>query len=180
MQHFLPNGQQLVIRRPSVKDAAACLHCFLQLTKETDFLLYTHEEARTFDLPSEEAFIKAYEHNPDNLFLVAEVDGMVVGSVSLNQSRFRKQHHMALLGIAVLHKYWNMGIGRRLLTAAIRWAEEHPKITTIHFDVLATNERAIQLYRNFNFSEHGRMPGGIHQPDGSMVDLVIMSKRIKP
>jgi ribosomal protein S18 acetylase RimI-like enzyme len=57
--------------------------------------------------------------------------------------------------------------------------EEHPHITTIHFEVLATNERAIQLYRNFNFIEHGRIPQGLRQPDGNRVDLVVMSKQIK-
>ena len=179
MQHFLPNGKKLLIRVPEVSDAQACLDCFLQLTQETDFLLYTHEEAKRFDLAAEEAFIRSYRDHPDNLFLIAEVDGAVVGTLSLNQARFLKQKHMALLGVAVLHKYWNMGIGRRLLTAAIRWVEEHAHITTIHFEVLATNERAIQLYRNFNFIEHGRIPQGLRQPDGNWVDLVVMSKQIK-
>ncbi|MGX5818533.1 N-acetyltransferase family protein [Chitinophaga lutea] len=180
MRHYLPNGQQLVIRRPSVTDASACLQCFHQLTRETDFLLYTHTEAKAFDLQKEEAFIQAYQHHPDNLFLIADVEGTVAGTVSLNQDRFAKQHHRALLGIGVLHRYWNMGIGRRLLTAAIRWAEEHPVISIIYFEAMVTNERAIQLYRNFNFSEHGRIPNAIRQPDGTMVDLVAMSKQIKP
>lgn len=180
MRHFLPNGKQLVIRPPQVADAQACLTTFQTVTRETDFLLFTHEESLRFDLPKEEAFIRSYLDNPNNLFLVADVEGEIAGMVSLNQGRTRKQHHMALLGIAVLHKYWNMGIGRRLLTAAIRWAEAHPRIAIIHFEVLATNERAIQLYRNFNFTEHGRIPQGIIQPDGTTVDLVVMSKRIKP
>lgn len=180
MQHFLPNGQQLVIRRPVVADAAAVLKCFHQLTEETDFLLFTPGEARTIDLEKEEQFIASYLHNPDNLYLVADVEGEITGTLSLNQGTFTKQHHRALLGIAVLHRYWNMGIGRRLLTAAIRWAEAHPKIAVIHFEALATNERAIQLYRNFNFVEHGRIPNGIQQPNGQLVDLVAMSKQIKP
>ena len=180
MRHFLPNGKQLIIRPPQVMDAQACLTTFQTVTRETDFLLYTHEESLQYNLAKEEAFIRAYIDNPNNLFLVADVEGEIAGMVSLNQGRTRKQHHMALLGIAVLHKYWNMGIGRRLLTSAIRWAEGHPRIAVIHFEVLANNERAIQLYRNFNFTEHGRIPGGIIQPDGSLVDLVVMSKRIKP
>lgn len=180
MRHFLPNGKQLLIRPPQLRDAQGCLDCFLQLTQETDFLLYTHAEAKAFDLPAEEAFIASYVNHPNHLFLVADVEGEIAGSLTLNQNRFVKQQHMALLGIAVLHKYWNMGIGRRLLTAAIRWVEDHPVIAVIHFEVLSTNERAIQLYRNFNFTEHGRIPQGIRQPDGSWADLVVMSKRIKP
>ena len=180
MQHFLPNGQQLTIRRPEVADAAAVLACFQQLTRETDFLLFSPEEAMAIDLKQEEAFISAYLRHPDNLYLVADVEGEIVGTLSLNQGHFAKQHHRALLGIAVLHRYWNMGVGRRLLTTALRWAEAHPKIAIIHFEALATNERAIQLYRNFNFVEHGRIPNGIQQPNGQLVDLVAMSKQIKP
>lgn len=180
MRHFLPNGKQLEIRPAEINDAKGCLECFLQLTQETDFLLYTRAEAEIYDVAAETVFIASHLDHPGHLFLVADVEGEIVGSLTLQQHKFRKQHHIAMLGIAVLHKYWNMGIGRRLLTAAIRWVEEHPVIAVIYFEVLSTNERAIQLYRNFNFTEHGRIPQGIRQPDGSWVDLVVMSKRFKP
>lgn len=180
MRQFLPNGQRLDIRSPSTADAAACLACFRQVTGETDFLLYTHEEALAFDIPAEEDFIRSYIEHPDHLYLIADVEGEVAGSLTLNSSKFRKQRHMALLGMAVQHKFWNMGIGRRLMTAAIRWVEQHPEIAVIHFEVLANNERAIQLYRNFNFTENGRMPNAIRQPDGSLADLVSMSRQFKP
>ena len=179
MRHFLPNGQQLVIRQPGIADATGCLACFQQFTGETDFLLFTREEAMKMDLKEEEAFIRSYLERPENLLLVADVEGEIAGIFSLNRSRYKKQYHMALMGLAVLHKYWNMGIGRRLLTAGIRWAENHPQLTTIHFEVLANNERAIQLYRNFNFVEHGRIPKGIRQPNGEWVDLIVMSKNLK-
>lgn len=65
------------------------------------------------------------------------------------------------------------------MTAMLRWAEIHPTITIIHFNVMAGNENAIQLYRNFDFVECGRLPGGICQPDGSYVDLIMMYKKVK-
>lgn len=180
MRHFLPTGQSLEIRPAQLHDAQACLDFFRQLTQETDFLLYTHVEALAFDIEAEEAYIRNYLSSSNSLFLVAMVDGAVAGALSLDPNRFRKQQHMVTLGLGVLHKYWNMGIGRRLMTSAERWVEEHPFIRMIRFEVLATNEKAIQLYRKFNYTEHGRIPQGIRQPDGSWMDLLIMSKSLKP
>lgn len=180
MRHFLSTGQQLEIRSPQVSDAQACLAYFQQLTQETDFLLYTRAEAAEYDLKAEEDYIRNYLHQSNHLFLIALVDNIVIGALVLDQSRFRKQQHTATLGIGILHQYWNLGIGRRLMTFAERWVEEHPVIGMIRFEVLATNERAIQLYRNFNYTEHGRIPQGVRQPDGSWADLLVMSKRIKP
>jgi len=179
MRHFLPNGQELLIRPANAADAPALLANFKQITKETDFLLSTPSEAQTTDLRAEQRFIESFGDNRQHLLLVAETGGQIVGTVSVRQGAFRKQQHMGEMGIAVQHAYRNLGIGRRLMTAMLRWAEAHPFITTIYFNVMANNEKAIQLYRNFDFMECGRLPGGIHQPDGSYVDLIMMYKKIK-
>ncbi|WP_298736293.1 GNAT family N-acetyltransferase [uncultured Chitinophaga sp.] len=179
MRHFLSNGQVLLIRPASEADAPALLANFRQITLETDFLLSTPAEAQAIDLHAEQQFIASFGDNTRHLLLVAEAGGQIVGSVSVRQGGFRKQHHMGEMGIAVQHAYRNLGIGRRLMTAMLRWAEAHPFITIIYFNVMANNEKAIQLYRNFDFMECGRLPGGIHQPDGSYSDLVMMYKKIK-
>lgn len=155
------------------------LECFRQLTMETDFLLYSQAEAMRFSIRDEEDFIRQYLLQPRHLLLLAEVEGQITGSIAINQSRFEKQSHLGELGIAILRSHWNLGIGRRLMTAAIRWAIEHPSMEIIHFGVLANNEKAIQLYRNFGFLECGRLPQAAKTIDGSYVDLITMAKRIK-
>ncbi|UYQ93223.1 GNAT family N-acetyltransferase [Chitinophaga horti] len=179
MQQFLPNGSTLIIRRPTLEDAPALLEIFRQMTRESDFLLYTHAEAMKFGLRDEEDFIRQYLLQPRHLLLLAEANGQIVGSITINQGRQQKQAHLGELGIAVLRDWWNMGIGRRLMTAALRWVEEHAEIEIVHFSVFANNEKAIQLYRNFGFLECGRMPQGVKGTDGQFIDLITMSKRIK-
>lgn len=179
MRHFLPNGQELLIRPANTEDALALLANFQQITRETDFLLSTPSEAQAIDLRAEQRFIQSFGDNSQHLLLVAETGGQIVGTVSVRQGGFRKQHHVGEMGIAVQHAYRNLGIGRRLMTAMMRWAEAHPSITTIYFNVMANNEKAIQLYRNFDFMECGRLPGGIRQPDGSYADLIMMYKKVK-
>ncbi|HEY8916016.1 MAG TPA: GNAT family protein [Chitinophaga sp.] len=179
MHHFLPNGQELLIRPAKPEDAPALLDCYRQTTKETDFLLNTPAEAQAMTLASERSFIQFFGDNSRHLLLLAEVGGQIVGSVTVKQSSFHKQRHLGEFGIAVQHAYWNLGIGRRLMTAMMRWAVQHPEITIIHFNVLANNEKAIQLYRNFDFTEYGRQPQAIWQPDGTFVDLIMMCKTVK-
>lgn len=179
MQHFLPNGQSLEIRKPELDEAAALMHCLQQMTRESEFLLHTPEEALAMDVASERAFIKSYLDQPQHLLLVAMVDGFIVGYLTVTQGRFYKQVHTGEMGIAILRNYWNLGIGRRLMTTMLRWAEEHPGIEIIYFQVFAHNEKAIQLYRNFNFVESGRLPNGIRLKDGRRIDLVTMYKNVK-
>lgn len=179
MHHFLSNGQGLELRRAVPDDAPALLAYFRQLLTETDFLLFTREEADRWTEAGERAFIDIFskEHH---LLMLALADGQLVGSLTIRQQPSRKEGHVGQLGIAVLHAYWNMGIGRRLMTAAQRWAEEHNEIEILQLSVVSQNERAIQLYRNFGYVEYGRMPKGIKQPDGSYSDNILMLKRVKP
>ena len=178
MQHFLPNGQSLEIRPAVRTDASFMLAYYRKLNKETDFLLFTPRETENLDLESEREFIDSYNRT-DDLLLVAVSAGQLIGSVSVRQGNVWKQGHIGQLGIGVLHEFWNMGIGRRLMTAAVRWVEQHREIEIISLNVFSTNERAIQLYRNFGFTEYGRMPQGVRQEDGSYGDTILMSKRIK-
>jgi RimJ/RimL family protein N-acetyltransferase len=179
MQHFLPNGQVLLVRPATLEDASAQLALYQQLTKETDFLLMTGQESAAITLADEQAFMRTFCNNARHLFLLAEINGRLAGNVSVKQSGYDKEKHIGQLGIAVLHEYWNMGIGRRLMTAALRWAEKHEELEIIHFNVFANNERAIQLYRNFGFMEYGRLQEAFKLADGTYGDSIFMSKRIK-
>ncbi|HVI46929.1 MAG TPA: GNAT family N-acetyltransferase [Chitinophaga sp.] len=179
MRHFLPNGSELTIRLPRISDAAGLLDNFQRMTKEGDFLLFSHAEAMDLDLHSEEDFIGTHLDNPDQLMLIAEVSGLIVGSVTVNNSGYSKKKHTAEMGIAVEHAWSNLGIGRRLMTAMIRWAEEHPDLQVLFLNVFSSNEKAMQLYRNFGFLECGRLPQGIQLRPGAYADLVTMYRRVK-
>ncbi|WP_343671417.1 GNAT family N-acetyltransferase [Chitinophaga sp.] len=180
MQHFLPNGQILELRQAVPDDAPVLLSYFRQLISETDFLLYTRQEAAAWTVEEERDFILSFSKEANDLLLIAFAGNQLIGTLSIRQNTFWKEAHLGNLGIGVLHSYWNMGIARRMMTAGTRWAEQHPELEIIQLSVVANNERAIQLYRNFGFMEYGRMPKGTRQPDGSYVDNILMSKRVKP
>lgn len=180
MKHFLPTGDELIIRPPEIKDAAALLASFQRLTRETDYLLFTQKESLELDLASEEDYIQSYLDNPNQLLLVATVKGRIIGSINVNHSGLHKKAHIAEMGIAVESQWNNMGIGRRLITAMLRWAEERPGLHMVSLHVFSPNEKAMQLYRNFGFMECGRLPQAILLKNGDYADLVTMYRQIKP
>lgn len=179
MKHFLPTGDELIIRRPEHNDAAGLLASFQRLTRETDYLLFTRSESMELDVASEEDYIQSYLDNPNQLLLVAVVQGRIIGSINVNHSGLYKKAHTAEIGIAVEKQWNNMGIGRRLLTAMLRWAESRDNLRMVYLHVFSTNEKAMQLYRNFGFMECGRLPNAILQKDGNYVDLVTMYLELK-
>jgi RimJ/RimL family protein N-acetyltransferase len=179
MQHFLPNGQVLIIRPAVTDDAPQLLSYFRQVVSETDFILMTPPEAATLTVADEAAFIRSLADDTHHLHLLALTAGKVVGAITVKQPDITKEAHLGQLGIAVLHEYWNMGIGRRLITAAMRWAEQHRDLEIIHLSVFSNNERAIQLYRNFGFLEYGRLLQGVRHLDGTYGDTILMSKKIR-
>jgi len=180
MKHFLPNGDELIIRPPGINDAAALLASFQRLTRETDYLLFTQKESLELDVASEEDYIQSYIDNPYQLLLVALVKDRIIGSINVNHSGLQKKGHTAEMGIAVESQWNNMGIGRRLITAMLRWADEQSWLRLIYLHVFSPNEKAMQLYRNFGFMECGRLPQSIRQKNGTYADLVTMYRQIKP
>lgn len=57
------------------------------------------------------------------------------------------------IGISILKEYWGMGLGTILLEEAIIWATENARFSTLVLDVLAGNQRAINLYQKMGFQE---------------------------
>ena len=176
MHYFLANGQELIIREPEPSDAAALLNYFQQAVQDSDFLMTTPDEARQHTLRTEQDFIRSFRAHPYNLYLVAVVQQQIVATLSVTRGNRSKIEHTAEFGIAVIRPYWNMGIGRRLMTQMFRWLSSHPQIKLLYCKVMANNERAIHLYQSFGFVEQGRLSRFLRQPSGEYVDLIYFTK----
>lgn len=179
MRYLLANGQHLRIRDAKTDDAAALLQMFQQAVKESDYLMTTPAEAVKLTLEQEMEFIAAYHKNANQLFLIADVEGTVAGTLSVTQGKLKKQHHVGEFGIVVLQKYWNMGIARRMMNVMLQWVEAHPVLRYVHLCVMANNEKALRLYKNFGFNEEGRKPRAVFQNDESYQDIILMGKWIE-
>jgi ribosomal protein S18 acetylase RimI-like enzyme len=118
--------------------------------------------------------------------LVAELDGAVVGYVSLRppSTRPSNDHVLAITGIAVAPDAQRRGIGGRLLEAAESYASDR-EVERLTLRVLASNTRARALYERLGYETEGTLRGEFRMPlgpDGALVavDDVLMAKTITP
>lgn len=138
----------LVIRPPRREDAGD-LHN-----------LYRHPlvARTTLQIPSQEITLsrQRMESLPPGLYrLVAEVDGRVVGSISLHQAQHAQEKHAAGLGMGVHPDYWSQGIGSALMSAVIDLADNWLNITRVELDVNVDNPAGVHLYKKFGFEIEG-------------------------
>ena len=97
--------------------------------------------------------------------LVAEVDGIVVGIVSLVRRDHPLQIHRAeIAGLVVHPDYQGWGIARKLVTACRQQAQ------SMGIQILEIScrggEPAEQIYPKLGFREYGRLPCGLIEPWG--------------
>lgn len=112
----------------------------------------------------------------DGAELVAVIDDRVVGGVRIVREQHPAIRHVASFGLLVLPDHRGRGIGRALLSEAIRWAER-VGVRKLELAVYPDNEAAIALYRTFGFVEEGRLRGHSRRADG-FADEVLMGRWI--
>jgi len=161
-------NENLLIRNAEAKDATEIILLVKQVMDEAPFFRSTPDE---FDvtIEQEEEYIKNAA-----LFLVAELDGKIVGSTTLDRSSLSKLNHTVSFGITILKEYSGQGIGSLLIKKVIEWVELN-SIEKIDLEVFEDNFPAISLYEKFGFVEEGRKRKSIKTKDGYK-DFILMGR----
>jgi len=129
------------------------------------------DDAGACDLPTRGA--------DDSLTLGAFIDGALVGVVSMEREALRKLRHKALVfRMFVDPQAAGAGLGRALLERLIDDAQRVDGLRQLHLTVLATNTRAIALYRSLGFTEFAREPDAV-DIDGRFVDELRMVRLLR-
>jgi diamine N-acetyltransferase len=68
------------------------------------------------------------------------------------------------------------GRGRELLRAALARARREHHASQVWLDVKAGNLRARRLYESEGFTPARTVPGGATEPDGTVTDLLVMTR----
>lgn len=172
-QILLKNGKTAILRNGEESDGSAVLENFNLTHAQTDYLLSYPDES-TFDAEAESRFLQKKEESPNEIEIVAFVDGKAAGTAGIDAVGTKyKIRHRAEFGISVAEEYWGLGIGRALTQACIRCAKE-AGYTQLELTVVAENERAIALYRSAGFTEYGRNPRGFRSRASGYQELVYM------
>ena len=106
--------------------------------------------------------------------LVAAVEGMVVGAVSLEIGEGRRRHSGSL-DMAVRDDYQGRGVGAALLSAIVDLAERWLGLQRLDLVVFTDNNPAIALYKRFNFTVEGTLRQYAYR-NGSLADVYTMAR----
>lgn len=162
----------LVIENANIEDAAAVIEYLKQIGSESDNLTFG-PEGMGVSLEEEEAYIRSQMDNPHSVMFVAKLDGRIVGDINFTASPWKRVCHRGEIGIAVIQEAWGMGIGTKLMEAALDFAKNTAHAEIVHLEVRSDNIRAIHLYEKFGFEKIGTFPGFL-KIDGKWIDFDMM------
>lgn len=116
-----------------------------------------------------------FQLDRNNVMLVAELDGRVVGFVGLHREVAHRRSHAAGLGMAVHDAFAGRGAGSALMAAVVELAERWWGVRRLELNVYADNTRAIALYERFGFQREGLFRAYAWR-DGAFVDSLAMAR----
>lgn len=113
--------------------------------------------------------------NEREIKLVALHQGLVIGSIGLEQFSRIRRSHAGSFGMGVLPGWQSKGVGSKLLATALDIADNWMNLQRVELSVYADNEAAIGLYRKFGFETEGLFRDYAVR-DGRLVDTLSMAR----
>lgn len=162
------------IRSALIEDAQTLSEVRLQIDGETENLDREQGEAY-IDEKGFKQLIEEDTGSSNNLFLVAEVDGHIVGFSRCAGNTLKRTAHQVEFGVGVLKDYWGYGIGKNLLKESIDWADTN-QIKKVTLKVLETNKIAILLYEKYGFEVEGVLKKDKLLSNGKYYSTVLMGR----
>ncbi|GCE07038.1 GNAT family N-acetyltransferase [Dictyobacter aurantiacus] len=179
VQHFLlRDNLQMTLRPARTEDAGELLTFVEQIAGESENISFGPGE---FGMTEEEerAYLQQVAATPTSLYLVAEIAGEIAGTLTFNAGKRPRVRHAGEFGISIARKYWNLGIGGRMLTYLIDWARQSGIIRKLNLRVRVDNLAAIHLYERMGFVHEGRVSREFYVRD-QFVDVYHMGLPIDP
>ena len=163
--HTTKSGLPYTIREATPADAKAAI-AYMKLMVGESSMVTISEGEFAMTTEQEAAYFNDNLQSPTKLFLLAIMDGEVIGSANFGGSPRRRVTHAGEFGMSVRKQYWGEGIGRSLLQELLDWAVQTGTISKVNLRVREDNERAVQLYQSFGFETEGRLREEFYCDDG--------------
>ena len=174
----LKNNLRLTLRRAEPRDAENVLDYVNQVAGESENIGFGPGE---FGLSVEEErkFLQQTAESPTSLYVIAEIAGEIAGTLTFSTGKRPRLQHVGEFGTTVLRRYWNLGIGSRMLAYLIDWARQTGTIRKINLRVRVDNLPAIHLYEKHGFVQEGRLTREFYL-HGQFVDVYMMGLQLDP
>ncbi|GAA0180957.1 GNAT family N-acetyltransferase [Clostridium sediminicola] len=164
--------KKVIIRKANKSDAKTLIDYLNIIGGESDFLTFGVDEFGR-SVGQEEDFIENVLKKENALFIIAEVNGKIVGNLNFSGGPRERNAHVGEFGVSILKEYWGNGIGEELIKYLIRWSENTGIIRKINLRVRTDNTRGINLYKKLGFSKEGIIKRDF-LIDGKFYDSLLM------
>lgn len=171
----LKNGAKAVLKTPQVCDAQKMLKFIKTACGETEFLARYPEEWEC-DVEKEVKWIENCRNSPSSLMIACYIDGEIAGNCEINFRGGMKTRHRSVIAIALISKYWNLGIGSHMFEEMLAEAASREGVEMVELGFIEGNDRARRLYEKFGFQVVSKTPNAYKLRDGSLVDECYMQK----
>ncbi|MCL6091117.1 MAG: GNAT family N-acetyltransferase [Candidatus Thermoplasmatota archaeon] len=155
-----------IIRKAEPRDAKGVIGCMQSVMDERIYLV---SEYYLLTERGEQERIRS----PDDLTVICEKEGEIVGVLTIQRGMYKKNRHSANLGIAIKEGHRRRGIGSSLITRGIDWCRDNG-VKKLNLEVFSSNKSAIALYQKIGFVEEGTRKNQFII-DGQYVDDVFMT-----
>jgi RimJ/RimL family protein N-acetyltransferase len=154
MKEIYIKDKKVIIRRANKLDSKALIDYLNIIGGESDFLTFGKGEFGG-SVYEEEIFIENTLKKENALFIVAEIQGKIVGNLNFSGGMRERTAHVGEFGVSVLKEYWENGIGEELIKYLINWSKDSGIIRKINLRVRTDNTPGIKLYKKLGFLEEG-------------------------
>jgi ribosomal protein S18 acetylase RimI-like enzyme len=140
----------------------------------------TIRAGETYALPTDmsEADALAYWTGPDRETFVAEEDGVILGTYYLRPNQLGGGAHVANCGYVTAPDATGRGVARRMCEHSLDQARDRG-FRAMQFNfVVASNERAVRLWRSLGFETVGRLPLAFLHPRFGYTDAFVMFRSL--
>ncbi|MEM8782294.1 MAG: GNAT family protein [Planctomycetota bacterium] len=172
------DSQNVTLRRAMPNDASAILDYMHNILPEVTPYICTTPEEFDYTVEQESEMLAKQDPAKGDLYVLAEHESQVVGSLNISPLRRTRLAHVSLLGMTLRAEFRGVGIGTAMMHAVIAWAERHPVTELLQLEVYADNERARRLYRRVGFVEVGRIPRRMKFGPGEYKDSIVMYRDV--
>lgn len=119
-----------------------------------------------------------YWFAPATRVFLAEAGGEILGTYHLRANQQGGGAHVANAGFMTAPHARGRGIARQMVAHALATASEFG-FEAMQFNfVVSSNTRAVRLWRSFGFIIVGTLPDAFRLPEGRLVDVFVMYRRL--
>lgn len=143
----------MLIRTIHPDDADQLVHLKLQLDDETQFMMSEPGE-RVITVEGQRKQIEHTLSQDNQTILVAEHEGQLVGYLSAQGGKFKRNRHSVYIVVGILQAFTGQGIGTQLFIAMEEWARQH-HVHRLELTVMTHNQAGLALYKKRGFEIEG-------------------------